>query len=61
LEEGRERINDFETEEVMIIGRKEKQKVELKDLEELRNRIKEIKKRKEKIYKRFKNQSKERR
>jgi len=61
LEEGRESINDFETEEVMIIGRKEKQKVELKDLEELRNRIKEIKKRKEKIYKRFKNQSKERR
>lgn len=44
----------------MIIGRKEKQKVELTDLEELRNRVKEIKKRKKGNYERFTNQSKER-
>ncbi len=45
----------------MIIGRKKNQKVELPQLEELRHRVKEIKKRKEKMYKRFTNQSNKRR
>jgi len=44
----------------MVIGRKKNQKVELTDLEGLRKRVKEIKKRKKKIYKKFKNQSKRR-
>ena len=42
----------------MVIGRKKNQKIELTDLEKLRKRVKEIKKRREKMYKRFTNQSK---
>ena len=49
-----------EREEVILIGRKN-QKVELTDLEKLRNRVKEIKKRKKGIYKRLTNQSNKRR
>jgi hypothetical protein len=49
-----------EREEVILIGRKN-QKVELTDLEKLRNRVKEIKKRKKGIYKRYTNQSNKRR
>ena len=48
-------------EEVILIGRKKNPKVELTDLKELRKRVKEIKKRREKMYKRFTNQSKKRR
>ena len=40
----------------MVIGRKKNQKIELTDLEELRYRVKEIKKRKKGIYKRVTNQ-----
>ena len=47
-------------EEVIPIGRKKNQKIELTNLRELRKRIKEIKKRREKMYKRILNQSKER-
>ena len=47
--------------EVILIGRKKNQKVELTDLEKLRNRVKEIKKRKKGIYKRYTNQSNKRR
>ena len=43
------------------IGREKNPKVELTDLEEVRNRVKEIRKRKKGIYKRFTNQSKKRR
>ena len=46
---------------VTIIGRKKNQKVELTDLEDLRTRVKEIRKRKKGIYERFTNQSKKRR
>jgi hypothetical protein len=46
---------------VIVIGRKKSQKVELTDLEEVRNRVKEIKKRKKGIYKRVTNQSSKRR
>jgi hypothetical protein len=55
-------VIDFKVkrEEVIPIGRKKNQKIELTDLEELRNRVKEIKKRKKKMYKRFTNQSKKR-
>jgi hypothetical protein len=45
----------------MLIGRKKNQKVELTDLEKLRNRVKEIKNRKKGIYKRLTNQSNKRR
>ena len=45
----------------MVIGQKKNQKVELLALEELRNKVKEIKKRKKKMYERFTNQSKKRR
>jgi hypothetical protein len=38
-------------EEVMVIGRKKGTKLELMDLEGIRNRVKEIKKRKKGIYK----------
>ena len=48
-------------EEVMVIGRKKKQKIELTDLEGLRKRVKKIKNRKKKMYKRFTNQSNKRR
>lgn len=48
-------------EEVILIGRKKNQKVELTDLEEVHSKVKEIKKRKKGIYKRFTNQSKKRR
>lgn len=48
-------------EEVIPIGRKKSQKVELTDLEKLHKRVKEIKKRREKMYKRLTNQSKKRR
>ena len=48
-------------EEVIPIGRKKSQKVELTDLKGLRKRVKEIKKRREKMYERFSNQSKKRR
>ena len=41
---------------MIVIGRKKSQKVELTDLEEVRNRVKEIKKRKKGIYKRVTNQ-----
>jgi hypothetical protein len=54
--------NDFRSREgVMVIGLKKNKKVELPELEELRHRVKEIKKRKGKMYKRFTNQSKKRR
>ncbi len=45
---------------MIVIGRKKNQ-IELTDLDELRNKVKEIKKRKEKMYKRVKNQSNKRR
>jgi len=45
----------------MVIGQKKNQKVELPELKELRHRVKEIKKRREKMYERFSNQSKKRR
>lgn len=41
----------------MVIGRKKNKKIEITDLEGLRKRVKEIKKRKKKMYNRFKNQS----
>jgi hypothetical protein len=47
--------------EVVVIGWKKYQKAELTDLEELRNRIREIKKRKKGNYKRLTNQSNKRR
>ena len=46
---------------VIAIGRKKSQKLELTDLEELRNRVKEIRKQKKGIYKRFTKQSNKRR
>jgi hypothetical protein len=46
---------------VIPIGRKKSQKIELTDFKELRNKVKEIKKRKKKMYERFTNQSKKRR
>jgi tRNA(Ser,Leu) C12 N-acetylase TAN1 len=46
---------------VILIGRKKNPKVELTDLKELRKRVKEIKKRREKMYKRFTIQSNKRR
>jgi hypothetical protein len=46
---------------MILMGRKKNPKVELTDLKELRNRVKEIRKRKNGIYKRFTNQSKKRR
>jgi len=45
-------------EEGIVIGWKKNQKAELIDLEELRHRVKEIKKRKKGNYKRLTNQSK---
>ena len=48
-------------EEVIPIARKKSQKVELTDLKKLRKRVKEIKKRREKMYQRFANLSKKRR
>jgi len=50
-----------ERKEVILIGGKKNQKVELTDLEDVRNRVKEIKKRKKGIYKRLRNQSNKRR
>ena len=50
-----------ERKEVILIGREKNQKVELTDLEKLRNRVKEMKKRKKGIYKRYTNQSNKRR
>ena len=47
-------------EDVIVIGRKKNQ-IGLTDLEELRNRVKEIKKRKKGNYKRLTNQSNKRR
>jgi hypothetical protein len=41
-----------------FMGRKKNPKVELTDLEEVRNRVKEIKNRKKEIYRRLTNQSK---
>jgi hypothetical protein len=46
---------------VIPIGRKKNPKIELTDLEELRKRVKEIKMRREQMYKRFTNQSNKRR
>jgi hypothetical protein len=46
---------------VISIGRKKNPKVELTDLKELRNRVKQIRKQKKGIYNRFTNQSKKRR
>jgi hypothetical protein len=46
---------------VILIGRKKSQKIELTDLEVLRKRVKEIKKRREKMYKRLSNQSNKKR
>jgi hypothetical protein len=43
------------------MGREKNPNVELTDLKELHRRVKEIKKRREKMYKRFTNQSKKRR
>ena len=46
--------------EVIPVGRKRNQKIELANLRELRKTIREIKKRREKMYKRLANQLKER-
>ena len=43
------------------IGRKKIQKIELTDLDKLRKRVREIKKGREKMYKRLANQSNKRR